>query len=501
VFESLSKLEEVDTNCWIILAKELSSRFGIRMIGDHLDQDQNDRYGTAGFIAFDPADCCLRFPSWSFPFLDAAEKNGLISFSDKMLLTKALVEHGALIASQYSGYFSSFFQTPWIKGLFARGKELGHLALAGHDIGAAYADRLFRSCPWPILPQMHFKGKYFAQILADNEFAFYSADPWLAWTEALDAICAGPWVGLKTREIRLIVSALGSQITVPNVIQQIESLDLARKVVIPLYSNGFQGLVIGQFKGIKDQEKEFLLALLLEYGETMAGVHALSRLSALRDAFKANLSIEKLSDVILHAISPVSSVVIEKSNKRLGYKLRLEKAYWAGYENINDRMFSEIIANSDLRVELQNGVRLYISPIEGINGLNPSLMRVRLQGCFDTTLVNVSTSQPKQTITKPEIQEILSNLSAAIESNPQSIAKLRQYFVAERVERNWSRGFASVTNAELKNFLEDELGRPVPNGYQVTSFQTEIEKLFKGCVTTEKTRMALSLTWSVRDKG
>jgi hypothetical protein len=47
----------------------------------------------------------------------------------------------------------------------------------------------------------------------------------------------------------------------------------------------------------------------------------------------------------------------------------------------------------------------------------------------------------------------------------------------------------------MKSYLEGR-GRDAKNGYQVTSFVAEFEKIFTDKVTIAKTRNALSLVWS-----
>jgi hypothetical protein len=62
--------------------------------------------------------------------------------------------------------------------------------------------------------------------------------------------------------------------------------------------------------------------------------------------------------------------------------------------------------------------------------------------------------------------------------------------------QNWQDGGVKITNNELKRFLEDKLGQEIRNGYQVTSFANDFEKIFAERVTATKTRNALSLSWS-----
>jgi hypothetical protein len=66
----------------------------------------------------------------------------------------------------------------------------------------------------------------------------------------------------------------------------------------------------------------------------------------------------------------------------------------------------------------------------------------------------------------------------------------------QKIEKHWHSATVKITNSELKSFLEKQLGRGIKNGYQVTSFASEFEKIFAGKVTATKTRSALSLSWS-----
>ncbi len=44
--------------------------------------------------------------------------------------------------------------------------------------------------------------------------------------------------------------------------------------------------------------------------------------------------------------------------------------------------------------------------------------------------------------------------------------------------------------------MEAELGKEIKNGYQITSYAPEIERMFDHKIGIDKTRNALTLSWS-----
>jgi hypothetical protein len=99
------------------------------------------------------------------------------------------------------------------------------------------------------------------------------------------------------------------------------------------------------------------------------------------------------------------------------------------------------------------------------------------------------------TLSFAEIRQLRQDFEAYAEDGSASLAKLRQYYVVQKIEKYWHSGTVKITNSEMKSYLEGR-GRDAKNGYQVTSFASDFEKIFTGRVTATKTRNALSLVWS-----
>ena len=121
---------------------------------------------------------------------------------------------------------------------------------------------------------------------------------------------------------------------------------------------------------------------------------------------------------------------------------------------------------------------------------------------FSTQIV-VYGATGNQTNKLQEHQEYMDN-QKALEIATQEAARLgykpdEMNVLAGDENEVWSKhlGFdpSWKTNNEMKRFIE-QLGRDAKNGYQVTSFTSEFEKIFADKIAVAKTRNALSLTWN-----
>jgi hypothetical protein len=117
-----------------------------------------------------------------------------------------------------------------------------------------------------------------------------------------------------------------------------------------------------------------------------------------------------------------------------------------------------------------------------------------LENYLAHAFASVTTASNGEALSFSDVQELTSEYEPYKDDKSASLAKLRQYYVIAKIGQNWERGGVKVSNSELKRFFE-ECGRDAKNGYQVTSFAFEFEKIFNGRVAATKTRNALSLSW------
>ena len=496
MYKPLSELEETNIECRIQLTKTLSRHHKVRTVGGPGEETDDRCRGLAFFLAFDPWETSLRNPPGSARFFDAAEKVGLLSTSEANQLSRTLIRHGAQMARVYNGVFSPFFSAPRVRTIFKNADELEHLSESGLEIGGSWADRLFETSPIPFHPTRHLEVQSFRPVPIEGEIEFYSQTPWLAWVEALDLICLGPWAGVEPGTVIKMVAALEQRVVKmsPGAID-LEDGVLGRKVILPMFSRGLQGVVVGVFTDVPKAEIEPILTTLMQFGETLSDVYADLRWKHFVDALDEQLDERMLAREIINAISPIGKLVVNHQGRRAGYKLGYENDYWSGYETLTQAEISADRSKYAFSVAGPNGAEIYIEPITDIPHINSEFTRIRLENYLNEVFGSIATVSNGEMLSLKDVQRLLGEYEPYSDDRAASLAKLRQFYVIDKVEQHWREGSVKVTNNELKRFFEG-LGREAKNGYQVTSFASEFEKIFTDRVTATKTRNALTLSWN-----
>jgi hypothetical protein len=392
--------------------------------------------------------------------------------------------------------FSPFFSDPRVRTILHNVNDLDYLSESALAIGGSWADRLFETCPFPLYPSKHLEVQSFRRITVEGELEFYSQSPWLAWIEALDLICAGPWAGFMPSSIMTMVKALEQRVVriSANPVDVADEV-LGHKVTLPMFSRGLQGVVFGIFTDVPKAQMEPIITSLLEFGESISDNYADLRWKAFMDALERELDEETLAREVANVVSPIARIIISRDGRRAGYKLGNEANYWSGYEPLTPEELNAAKSEDGFSVAGPNGAEIYIEPLTDVPNLNAEFTRVRLETYLNRTLSSVSTVQGSNRLSFAEIRQLRTDFEAYAEDGKASLAKLRQFYVVQKIEKYWHSGAIKVTNSEMKSYLE-ERGRDAKTGYQVTSFASDFEKIFAGKVTATKTRNALSLVWS-----
>ena len=492
MYGPLKQIEEINSRSRIRLAEILSRKHSVRLATR--DSDSSAGYiGAAFFFAFDPWHTCLRIPSGSFRYFTMAAQKGLISRGEMDDLFKTLLTQSADARRRYKGYFKNYFDRSAVKNITTRYYQLNSLVETGLDLDISSADILFESCPWPVIARKHLQTQLFGDVSISNDLNYYSSSDWLAWTEALDITCLGPWFGFSKAELE---SAIGNLFG-----DKVEDLHgpspdlVGQKVVIPLFDQGFQGIVVGFFRDVPAKEQSSIISTLSQFGQTLADAYSSARVAEFKQMANSTVDDDTLLQGIIKAISPVSKVLLEKDGRRSGYSLYNEGEYWAGYRILSDEEISDGILSVRFCFRTQNGARIFVEPLHGLADVDEEFAEMRLESLLN--LFFKSSTANEHGLSLEWVRELRSEYQPYSDDRSASLAKLRQYYVVSKVEQHWQEGSVKITNNELKRFFEG-LGRDAKNGYQVTSFASEFEKIFTDRVTATKTRNALSLSW---DKG
>ena len=498
MYTPLTELEENNTKCRIHLTKLLATRHGIRTGFTPVESGEGVSRGNALFAAFDPWDTCLRFPLGSFRYFDMAERSGLIKPSDAALLSKTLLSHGAELAAIYNGHFSSYFEEPRIKTILEQRDELEHLSTSGLAVGGAWIDRLFETCPMPLIPEKHLESQSFQTIVPSNDIEYFAETPWLAWVEALDVCALGPWIGLHAPDIvALLDNLLQLAVRKKRIHPDVGKNPLGEKIAIPFFSNGLQGVVFGSFHGVDYEQKELVRTTLTQFGQTLADAYASLRMQRLTEELRTTLHLDGLARQILNVVSPVHKLILSRERGRIGYALEKEHNYWAGYRRLTAAHdFERDPLSLGFTVDGPHGIAIYIEPLADVPNFHHQFTHIRLDMCLRRCFDNAAAGVKRPAaLSNGYLNDLHSELSAMVGEQGVSMSKLRLFYIISRVQAQWEVGRVNVTNLEMKKFLERQLRKEVKNGYQVTSYAGEVEKMLDGKAEITKTRNSLSVSW------
>lgn len=396
----------------------------------------------------------------------------------------------------YNGAFSDFFSESRVRTILSNADNLEHLSESALAVGASWTDYLYEVAPIPLQPSRHLEMQSFRPITLQGEIEFYSQTPWLAWVEALDLICLGPWGGLKSDVIVSIVHALEQKVMkLTTSSMNLEDQVLGRKVVLPMFSRGLQGVVVGIFVDVPKPQMEPILTSLVQFGETISDAYADLRWRAFSEALDGDLDEDTLAREIINVISPISRIIVSSNDRRAGYKIGYEDSYWSGYEPLSKVELGAERSKYGFSIAGPEGAEIYIEPLSDILYINPGFTRLRIENYLNKAFGSAATVANGEALPLREVRQLLAEFSAYSKEPSASLAKLRQYYVISKVEQHWQDGSVKITNNELRRYFET-LGRDAKNGYQVTSFAYEFEKIFADRVIATKTRNALSLSWN-----
>jgi hypothetical protein len=473
----------------------LFDRHQVRIAAASGNLDRGKAKGSAWFSAFDPWNTCLRTPPGSFSFFDLAQRKGVITADDALALSNAVLQQGADIAQTYNGRFSYYFRDSHIQFLLKHADSHDHLSNTGLAIASSVVDYLAENCPWPFIPEIQLSVRDFRNISTVGPLRLYTQSPWLAWVGTLDMVSVGPLLGVEPWEILSLFDTISPLAHDDRINMSVRERSLGQRLFIPLFSCGLQGSVAGFFHDISDDQKDAVHTTLLEFGQTLADAYAEMRLTRLATALARQIDLEDLAREAVYAFSPINRIVAETRSGLAGFKLCHEHNYWAGYQQLTRDEVLDRSAPHWFTLQLPQGMAIHIEPLADVPHFDPDFFRLRLESGFRRVFGPLDGAVAPDGLSIHEVQRRLRELSAYMDDGKPSFAKMRQYFVAQQVERDLALCGTRITNMRLKGFLEERTGSTVRTGYQISSYQGEVERVFPGKLKVEKTRYGVSLSW------
>ena len=451
----------------------------------------NGSRGTAIFAAFDPWDTCLRVVPRSFKYFRAAEKQGLVNVKDSLAITRSLIDCCSYLQQRYRGHFSYFFDLPEIKPFMTSLLDDASL-LDTENVSAsgACADIFYATVPWPLRPRHHLISRTLPQISFQ---ASQAAEPFTAINDAIEYASWGPWIGLSVTDVCKFLSHLKTAVPPPPTHCYVLP---GRRMIIPFFSQGFQGLVVGFFTGIDNGQAELVRTELLQFGQTLADRWSLLRWRHFWESLRNQGSPKQLIGAILQLVSPVSYVIIETSSGIEGYKLKDEETYWAGYRTLTSeeaRMLSARPAELKLNGTLFPGSAVTIKLLPDYPMLDQEFTKARIDMLLHSPL-ELCMPMQKSSLTLDALKELRASLDTRSFDGPRSLSVRRQMYVLDKIIRNYPAGAVVVTNNELLRYLKTKTEN-IPSGYQISSHADDIRKLLGPAATVERSRNGIQIRW------
>ena len=226
--------------------------------------------GGAIFSWYDPVSTCLRVLPNSPRYFQTALRGDLMSQKDADALGSRLLEVVSALLPKYSGYFSQELKRGMIGEIIKKSKGLAHFRLyEAHQ--NLFPDDIFRYMTWPCLSK-HFTLPQFTRAgIRESDIRDAAQNPLRAITVAADVVNLGPGLRMSTETILSILDCLqlggaslecfGSKFR--------PSEEEIYKIVIPSFSQGFQGTVFGVFSGMRAEHQPFIINQLQQFAATL----------------------------------------------------------------------------------------------------------------------------------------------------------------------------------------------------------------------------------------
>ena len=489
VENELSTLGELNSHFSLHLHKLLRENHKIHLWHES-EGEHFDKRGTAIFVAFDPWKTCLRVAPKSFKYFQASQRHGILTARQSLDLSMALIECCAAMQTAYNGAFAYFFENPNVQTFLRCKGDRALLADTEMTLGISCADAFYEALPWPLRPNHHLIARNFPLITFDPSNV---PDAFSGLSEAIEFTCWGPWIGFCVESITKILSTLqsnsiGQHPKVPRI--------SGYRMIMPFFSNGFQGAIVGFFFGIDNTAAELIRSELMQFGQTLADKWALLRQQSFNQVIRNSGDPKQVAEGLLKIVSPVDYIVVDCAGRSAGYRLRREQSYFAGYERLRG-LEIEKLKRADPDIFLPDAIAplctVRIKTLSGHTTLDKEFTRARLEMALHH-LMPKTNGVAGERMTFDRLKAHHDDLQDKLSLGLGSHATHRQYYVIKKMIDSFGVGSAAITNHEVKTYF-GTLGDGYTSGYQISSHALDVQKILKDDVEIRKTRKGITISW------
>jgi len=302
---------------------------------------------------------------------------------------------------------------------------------------------------------------------------------------AVDIAVLGAWIGYSVKDVSQALSWLLE----PGNGNGAEDIVLwpsraTDRIMIPLFSCGFQGAVFGFFTGLSPDQKEQVLKTVLHFGQSVADNYAFLRRNDCLETLRTGRDAKSVASALLRVVSPIEHLVVEVNGRFSSYSLEREDGYWAGYQEQKGNIAADLgrklaFESKSLRLDqsfMGERFRVTLKPLQDHFALDPVFTWLSLQARLSEVLQVFDQTQNGSPLTLA----MLTSLKEGLETRAWlpgeggrshgSLGRLKRLCIVELIIENFELGQVELTNHSLKSRLERKLGLTAPiklNGYQI----------------------------------
>ncbi len=441
--------------------------------------------GNAYFAAFDPEYACLRLPPLTVRFFQDAVKFNVISNAEAQQISFQMALCCRALRQEYNGIFKEILDTGVFRDFLLPDMSLNDF-LRMESVYGWCADAFAASSLWPVLPDIHLRTAGYRPItLSRSNILTHASGSYLHFINAVDIAIFGAWTGFSVKDVSQALSWLmqpTSKVDPDDIV--LWPNRAADRLIIPLFSSGFQGVVFGFFAGLSSDQKEQVLKTVLHFGQSIADNYAFLRRNECLEILRKSRDAKSVAGALLRVVSPIEHLVVEVNGRFNSYSLELEDGYWAGYSEQKGHAAAELgrqLAFEDKSMKLDQSFlgesfRVILKPLQDYTALDPVFTWLSLQARLSEVLHVCDQAQNCDPLTL----SMLTSLKEGLESRTWlpgeggrghgSLGRLKRLCIVELIIENFERGQAELTNHILKSRLVRKLGPSAPiklNGYQI----------------------------------
>jgi len=342
----------------------------------------------------------------------------------------------------------------------------------------------------------------------------------LAIVAGMDLVRLGPWLGLTAAKISAALDLFEEVSTKPqradSSLSDITKM-YAEKIVIPVFSTGLQGTLIGFFYNLEPHHKLHVRSALDQAGRQLAEELALERKMSIQKLLIQNgFGAKTLADIVIQVASPVEHVIACSPEGYYGYVICREENYLAGYGPKAGEDAARLIedpANEVIESPiLDPPFKIYLKTLQKDPSIDPVFHSLRVQtALFDiwsarnVPAVIISSTEfdaDAPALTREELDQVIAALEHQMttEHGKRSVAKYLCFL--EAVRRNYSTREVRLSNHEMQRRMSERLASSKINGYQVTGkalrkFELDIDRLLPGKIAfRELNGRVIHVSWN-----